>query len=137
MIDDWEECEHLDYENIVTHILNVPNKEQIKQFEEKKLIEKSDNVFVNENICYNTIVNNINNINNINIIDELTNVETDKKENKLNQKENKLNQKENELNQKENELNQKEISITSIISIVSIISIISIVSIVIQKPIQK
>ena len=137
MIDDWEECEHLDYENIVTQILNVPNKVHLKQFEERKIIEKSDNVFVNENICYNTIVNNINNIN---IINELTNVETDKKENELNQKENELNQKENELY----ELNEKELAMSPIISIMSpiisimsIISILSIISIVIQKPIQK
>ena len=64
MIDSWED---LEIENIVIPGLHVPNKEQIKQLEERKLIEESeitlmkdyfDNKSNNNNITSNIKSNN-------------------------------------------------------------------------------
>jgi hypothetical protein len=64
MIDSWED---LEIENIVIPGLHVPNKEQIKQLEERKIIEESeialmkdffDNKSNNNNITCNINSNN-------------------------------------------------------------------------------
>jgi hypothetical protein len=87
MSEDWEEW---DCDNYVIPVLNVPNKEQLKRLEERKLVEEADNALVDElfdnkktpEIKQNIIKNNI---------------EKPKKEKKIS-------------NQKENELKQKEFS---------------------------
>jgi hypothetical protein len=92
MIDSWED---LEIENIVIPGLHVPNKEQIKQLEERKLIEESeialmkdyfDNKSNNNNITCNINSNNKEIIENKKIKPKIS-------------------------KQKENELKQKELSI--------------------------
>ena len=92
MIDSWED---LEIENIVIPGLHVPNKEQIKQLEERKIIEESeialmkdyfDNKSNNNNITCNINSNNKEIIENKKIKPKIS-------------------------KQKENELKQKELSI--------------------------
>ena len=92
MIDSWED---LEIENIVIPGLHVPNKEQIKQLEERKLIEESeialmkdyfDNKSNNNNITCNINSNNKEIIENKKIKPKIS-------------------------KQKENELKQKDLSI--------------------------
>jgi hypothetical protein len=90
MIDSWEDW---DVENIAIPVLHVPNKEQIKQLEERKLIEESDIALMNE--FFNNKSDASSNIINIDTIN--TNKETN--ENKKN-KPKISKQKENELKQK-------------------------------------
>jgi hypothetical protein len=88
MNDSWEDW---DVENIVIPVLHVPNKEQIKRIEERKLVEESEIAMMKD--FFNN--NNNNNNNNIN-----TKETTENKKNKP-----KISK------QKENELKQKELSI--------------------------
>ena len=92
MTEDWEDC---DIENIVIPVLYVPNKEQIKQLEERKLTEESEINMMKEFFDNNSNITPIN-INASNNNKEIT-------ENKKNKP--KISK------QKENELKQKEISI--------------------------
>jgi hypothetical protein len=87
MNDSWEDW---DVENIVIPVLHVPNKEQIKRIEERKLVEESEIAMMKD--FFN---NNNNNSNNSN-----TKETTENKKNKP-----KISK------QKENELKQKELSI--------------------------
>ena len=90
MNDSWEDW---DVENIVIPVLHVPNKEQIKRLEERKLIEESEIALMKDFFDNNSNTNTNTNSNN--------NKETP--ENKKNKS--KISK------QKENELKQKEISI--------------------------
>jgi len=95
MNDDWED---LEIENIVIPDLHVPNKEQIKRLEERKLIEESDNTLINELFDNKgNTESNINNVNNINDNKEINEKIKKKKKNPVS-------------NQQENELKQKEFS---------------------------
>ena len=96
MIDDWEDFE---IENIVIPILHVPNKEQIKRLEERKLIEESDNVLMNE--LFDNNGNTKSNSSNTEIDEIIKNINTEKIKNK---KEKTVS------NQQKNELKQKEFS---------------------------
>jgi hypothetical protein len=98
-----DSLEDLDVENIVIPVLHVPNKEQIKRIEERKLVEESEIAMMkdffnnsNNNNSNNSNNNNSNNSNNNNNTKETT-------ENKKNKP--KISK------QKENELKQKELSI--------------------------
>lgn len=44
MSDDWEDWENQDF---VVPVLSVPNEEQLKRLEERKLVEESDNALTN------------------------------------------------------------------------------------------
>ena len=85
MIDDWEDFE---IENIVIPILHVPNKEQIKRLEERKLIEESEIALMKDLFDNNSNTNNNNK--------ETTEIKKNKP--KISK-------------QQENELKQKEMSI--------------------------
>jgi thymidylate synthase len=86
MTDSWEDWEG---ENIVIPVLHVPNKEQIKRLEERKLIEESEIALMKD-----FFDNNSN-----------TNSNTNNKETTENKKNTPKTSK-----QKENELKQKELS---------------------------
>ncbi len=88
MSEDWEDW---DCDNYVIPVLNVPNKEQLKRLEERKLVEEADNALIDE------LFDNKNKISEMkqNIIKN--NIEKPKREKKIS-------------NQKENELKQKEFS---------------------------
>ena len=45
MSDDWEDWENQDF---VIPVLNVPNEEQLKRLEERKLVEDSDNALTKD-----------------------------------------------------------------------------------------
>ena len=97
MCENWEDW---DDDDIVIPVLNVPNKEQIKQLEERKIMEESEITLMKDffddknNINNNTINNNtINNNNNNN------------NNNKGTERKPKISK------QKENELKQRELSI--------------------------
>jgi hypothetical protein len=90
-----DSLEDLDVENIVIPVLHVPNKEQIKRIEERKLVEESE-IAMMKDFFNNSNNNNSNNSNNNNNTKETT-------ENKKNKP--KISK------QKENELKQKELSI--------------------------
>ena len=45
MTDNWEDWESDDF---TLPVLNVPNQEQLKRFEERKLVEESDNKLTND-----------------------------------------------------------------------------------------
>jgi hypothetical protein len=96
MIDDWED---LEIENIVIPFLHVPNKEQIKRLEERKLIEESDNGLMNE--LFDNNCNTKSNSSNKETAEIIKNINTEKIKNK---KEKTVS------NQQENELKQKEFS---------------------------
>jgi hypothetical protein len=89
-----DSLEDLDVENIVIPVLHVPNKEQIKRIEERKLVEESE-IAMMKDFFNNSNNNNSNNSNNNN-----TKETTENKKNKP-----KISK------QKENELKQKELSI--------------------------
>ena len=90
MTEDWEDCE---VENIV---LCVPNKQQIKQLEERKKIEESEIALMKD-----FFDNNSNTNTNVNINSNINSSNKEASENKL-----KIVNK-----QRENELKQKELSI--------------------------
>ena len=96
MIDSWED---LEIENIVIPGLHVPNKEQIKQLEERKLIEESEIALMKD--YFDNKSNNKSNNNNI-----TCNINSNNKEIIENKK-----IKPKISKQKENELKQKELSI--------------------------
>ena len=98
MIDSWED---LEIENIVIPGLHVPNKEQIKQLEERKLIEESE-IALMKDYFDNKSNNNINS----NINNTTSNINSNNKEIIENKK-----IKPKISKQKENELKQKELSI--------------------------
>lgn len=45
MSDDWEDWEHEDF---IIPVLSVPNEEQLKRLEERKLVEESDNILAKD-----------------------------------------------------------------------------------------
>ena len=96
MIDSWED---LEIENIVIPGLHVPNKEQIKQLEERKIIEESEIALMKD--YFDNKSNNKSNNNNI-----TCNINSNNKEIIENKK-----IKPKISKQKENELKQKELSI--------------------------
>ena len=53
MTDSWEDW---DDDNYIVPILNIPNEEQLKRLEERRLVEESDNVFAHELFEDNNIV---------------------------------------------------------------------------------
>ena len=100
MSDNWEDWE---IDELIVPVLNVPNEEQLKLFEERKLVEESDNaltkqLFSNEeeDLAY----------------EELRKMEEKKMEKNVNVKptEKKKNLPINNNKQKENEKKQKEMS---------------------------
>jgi len=93
IIEDWEDWEV----EFVSPVLHVLNKEQIKQLEERKLVEEADNTLINE-IFDNK--SNSNSNSNSNIINSNNKGKTENTKNKP-----KISK------QKENELKQKELSI--------------------------
>ena len=93
MSDDW------DCDNYIIPVLNVQNKEQLKQLEERKLVEESDNVLMNE--LFDNNGNTKSNSSNKETAEIIKNINTEKIKNK---KEKTVS------NQQENELKQKEFS---------------------------
>ena len=101
-LDDWER----EIENDNTPVLNVTNKEHLKQMEERKLVEESDNILTKELFEDKSVKPVINVTANTN-----TNTNTNTSQNKEIYLKNKITkQKENEIKQKENEIKQKETS---------------------------
>jgi hypothetical protein len=99
MSDDW------DCDNYIIPILNVQNKEQLKQLEERKLVEESDNALMNELFDNTNAKSNRSNKETSEIIQNINNKETNEtNETKKNKKENPVSK------QQENELKQKNLS---------------------------
>ena len=104
-LDDWER----EIENDNTPVLNVTNKEHLKQMEERKLVEESDNILTKElfedknvkQVINVTVTVNTNTTQNKEIY--LKNKITKQKENEIKQKEIAKKNKEVKL-QKENEV---------------------------------
>ena len=96
MSEDW------DCDNYIIPLLNEQNKEQLKQLEERKLVEETEIALMKDFFNNNSNNNNNNNDNNNNINDT-NDTNKEKTENKKNKP--KISK------QKENELKQKEISI--------------------------
>ena len=98
-LDDWER--EIDND---TPVLNVTNKEHLKQMEERKLVEESDNVLTKE-LFEDKSAKQVNNaIANVN-----TNTNTNTSQNKEIYLKNKITkQKENEIKQKETAKKNKE-----------------------------
>ena len=84
MIDDWEDFE---IENIVIPILHVPNKEQIKRLEERKLIEESEIALMKDFFDNNSNTNSKTNNNETTENKKNTPKISKQKENELKQKE--------------------------------------------------
>ncbi len=91
-LDDWEK--EIDNDN--TPVLNVTNKEHLKQMEERKLVEESDNILTKELFEDKSLKQVITNTN--------TNTNTNTTQNKEIYLKNKITK------QKENEIKQKEIA---------------------------
>jgi hypothetical protein len=99
MSDDW------DCDNYIIPVLNVPNKEQLKQLEERKLVEESDNALMNELFDNTNAKSNRSNKETSELIQNINNKETNEtNETKKNKKENPVSK------QQENESNQKAFS---------------------------
>ena len=104
-LDDWER----EIENDNTPVLNVTNKEHLKQMEERKLVEESDNILTKElfedksvkPVTITSVTANTNTTQNKEIY--LKNKITKQKENEIKQKETSKKNKETKL-QKENEV---------------------------------
>jgi hypothetical protein len=112
MSDNWEDWENEDF---IIPVLSVPNEEQLKRLEERKLVEESDNALARElfsndeeDLVYEELKKLEEKI--ISKKFQSTEKQAPIKNASGKQKENELKQKENELKQKENELKQKEFS---------------------------
>ena len=104
-LDDWER--EIEIENDNTPVLNVTNKEHLKQMEERKLVEESDNILTKELFEDKNVKQVINVTVNTNTTQNkeiyLKNKITKQKENEIKQKEIAKKNKEVKL-QKENEV---------------------------------
>jgi len=72
MTDSWEDWEDQDY-NIP--VLNIPNEEQLKRLEERKLVEESDNALTKDLFEEDLVYQDLKKIENKNIIKPLPSTE--------------------------------------------------------------